>query len=156
LYLVAATTTQAQAWDDRLPNVIAVGFGGTAGGVGVQYMRQLRSAPLALGAGLGVLGLAAHVDLTIPGLGLGSPFGGPDEAENSTYVSVGLLGVANRTSDRFGGGELIIEGGTQNWPRVGGDWFFLDAAVGIMVNVWGPPGRSSLGPSLRFQLGYAF
>jgi hypothetical protein len=139
-----------------MPNVIAVGFGGTAGGVGVHYMRQLGSAPLALGAGLGILGPAVQVDLTIPGLGLGSPFGSPDEAENNTYVSAGLLAVANRTSNRFGGGELILEGGTQKWPRVGDDWFFIDAAVGLMISVWGPPGNSSLGPSLRFQLGYAF
>jgi hypothetical protein len=156
LYLGAATTSRAQAWDDRLPNVVSVGFGGAAGGLGARYLRSLNSIPLALGAGLGVLGPAAHVDLTIPGLGFGSPFGGSDEAEANAYVGAGLLVVANRASNHFGGGELLLEGGTQTWPRVGGDWFFIDAALGVMLRVWGPSDSWSVGPSLRFQLGYAF
>jgi hypothetical protein len=133
-----------------------VGFGGTAGGLGAHYLRQLNSVPLALGAGLGVLGPAAHVDLTIPGLRFGSPIGDSDESEVNPYISVGLLVVANRVSDRFGGGELLVEGGTQIWPRVGGDWFFLDGALGLMFRAWGHAASWSLGPSLRFQLGYAF
>jgi hypothetical protein len=156
LSLGAVSTTQAQAWDDRLPNVIAVGFGGTAGGLGVHYLRQLNSVPLALGAGLGVLGPAAHVDFTIPGLRFGSPIDDSDESEVNPYISVGLLVVANRVSDQFGGGELLLEGGTQIWPRVGGDWFFLDGSLGVMFRVWGHAASWSVGPSLRFQLGYAF
>jgi hypothetical protein len=141
-----------------MPNVVAVGFGGTAGGLGARYLRQLPSVPLAVGAGLGILGPAVHVDLTIPGLEFGSPFGGSEEegAEASPYIGVGLLIVANRTTNYYGGGELLLEGGTQIWPRVGGDWFFLDGALGLMIRAWGPSDSWSLGPSLRFQLGYAF
>jgi hypothetical protein len=156
LYLGAATTGSAQAWDDRKPNVISVGVGGNAGGAGVHYMRQLGSVPLALGAGLGVLGPAAHVDLTIPGFEFGSSSGEADDTKASGYFGVGLLVVANRASTHFGGGELLLEGGTQWWPRVGGDWFFLDGALGVMVRVWGPSDSWAFGPSVRFQLGYAF
>jgi hypothetical protein len=156
-YLGATSTTHAQAWDDRMPNVIAVGFGGTAGGVGARYLRQLNSIPLAVGAGLGVLGPAFHVDLTIPGLEFGSSFGDSEEAADANgYFGVGLLVVANRTNSHFGGGELLLEGGTQIWPRVGGDWFFLDGGLGVMIRVWGTSDNWKFGPSVRLQVGYAF
>ncbi len=146
----------AQAWDDRVPNVVAAGFGGSAGGLGARYLRQLGSVPLALGAGLGVLGPAVHVDLTLPGLEFRPLLGASEEAEARAYVGFGLLVVANRVTDSFRGGELILEGGTQTWPRAGGDRFFTDMAVGIMIRAWGPTSSSALGPSLRAQVGYAF
>ena len=138
-----------------MPNIVAVGFGGSAGGFGARYLRQLPSVPLAVGAGLGVLGPAAHIDLTLPGLALGSPFG-DSNAEARTYLGVGLLVVANRASGDFGGGQLMLEGGTQTWPRLGDDRFFTDTALGIMLRAWGPTDTWSLGPSLRAQVGYAF
>lgn len=156
LFLGTAATTHAQAWDDRVPNIIAVGFGGSAGGLGARYLRQLPSVPLAVGAGLGVLGPAAHIDLTLPSLTFRPPFGGSDETEARAYVGVGLLVVANRASSHFGGGELLLEGGTQTWPRAGADRFFTDFALGVMLRAWGPTDSWSLGPSLRAQVGYAF
>ena len=156
LCLGAATAARAQAWDDRLPNVVAAGFGGSAGGLGASYLRQLSAFPLAVGAGLGVLGPAVHADLTLPGLEFHPPFGGSDEANARAYLGVGLLVVANRTSDYFGGGELLLEGGTQTWPRAGDDRFFSDAALGVMIRAWGPSNSWSVGPSLRLQFGYAF
>jgi hypothetical protein len=139
-----------------MPNIVAIGFGGSAGGLGAHYLRQLPSVPLALGAGVGVLGPAAHIDFTLPGLAFGSPFGGSDEAEARAYVGLGLLIVANRVSNQFGGGELLLEGGTQTWPRIGGDRFFTDMALGVMLRAWGPARTTSIGPSLRAQVGYAF
>ncbi|HZB28496.1 MAG TPA: hypothetical protein VE282_08020, partial [Gemmatimonadales bacterium] len=64
--------------------------------------------------------------------------------------------VTNRASHHYRGGELVLEGGTQTWPRVGGDRFFTDFALGIMVHAWGPDQTWSMGPSLRAQVGYAF
>jgi hypothetical protein len=146
----------AQAWDDRLPNIVAVGFGGSAGGLGAHYLRQLPSIPLAVGAGLGVLGPAAHIDLTLPGLAFRPPFGASEEDGARAYCSLGLLVVANRASADLGGGQLILEGGTQTWPRVGEDRFFSDVALGVMLRAWGPTDTWSVGPSLRAQFGYAF
>ncbi len=156
LCLGTVAPIHAQAWDDRVPNVVAIGFGGSAGGLGARYLRQLASVPLALGVGLGVLGPAAHVDLTFPGLEFRPLLGATDEADARAYFSVGILVVASRVSNSFGGGELILEGGTQTWPRTGGDRFFTDVALGIMIRAWGPTNSLSLGPSLRAQLGYAF
>jgi hypothetical protein len=159
LLLCLGTTVpiHAQAWDDRVPNIVAIGFGGSAGGLGARYLRQLGSVPLALGAGLGVLGPAVHVDLTLPGLEFRPLLGAGEEADDArAYFGVGLLVVANRVTNSLGGGELILEAGTQTWPRAGGDRFFTDMALGIMIRAWGPTNSSSLGPSLRAQVGYAF
>jgi hypothetical protein len=156
LCLCAGDSLHAQAWDDRLPNVVTIGFGGSNGGVGARYVRQFASVPVAVGAGFGVLGPAAHVDLTIRGLAHRPLFGSPDENEGRAYVGLGLLVVTNRASHHYRGGELVLEGGTQTWPRVGGDRFFTDFALGIMVHAWGPNDGSSIGPSLRAQVGYAF
>jgi hypothetical protein len=156
LCLWAGDSLHAQAWDDRLPNVVTIGFGGSNGGVGARYVRQFASVPVAVGAGLGVLGPAAHVDLTIPGLSHRPLFGASEEAEGRAYVGLGLLVVTNRASHHYRGGELVLEGGTQTWPRVGGDRFFTDFALGIMMRAWGPDDGRSLGPSLRAQVGYAF
>jgi hypothetical protein len=135
---------------------VAVGFGGSAGGLGARYLRQLGSVPLAFGAGLGVLGPAAHLDLTLPGLEFRPLLGASEGADARAYIGVGVLVVANRVSSSFGGGELILEAGTQTWPRAGDDRFFTDMALGIMIRAWGPTNRTSLGPSLRAQVGYAF
>ena len=156
LYLGAAGPALAQAWDDRLPNVVTVGFGSSAGGLGISYLRQLPSVPLAIGAGLGLLGPAAHLDLTLPGVSTPSPFGGSDEAEGRAYLSVGLLVITRRDSQSYGTGDLFLEGGTQIWPQVGGDRFFTDLALGISIRALGTGNNSSVGPSLRAQVGYAF
>jgi hypothetical protein len=135
---------------------VTAGFGGSAGGIGVSYRRQLPSIPLALGAGVGVLGPSAHVDFTIPGLETRPLFGGDDGARASTYLSVGVLVITRRDSQSYGTGDLFLEGGTQVWPQVGGDRFFTDFALGISVRAWGTADNSSIGPSLRAQVGYAF
>jgi hypothetical protein len=135
---------------------VTAGFGGSAGGLGVSYLRQLPSVPLAVGAGLGVLGAAAHIDVTLPGVSTPSPFGGSDEAEGRAYFGVGLLVITSRDSHSYGTGDLLLEGGTQIWPQVGGDRFFTDFALGISVRAWGTSDNSSIGPSLRAQAGYAF
>jgi hypothetical protein len=156
LYLGAAGSAQAQAWDDRLPNVVTVGFGSSAGGVGISYLRQLPSVPLAVGAGFGVLGPSAHIDVTLPGISTPSPFGDLEEAEGRAYVGVGILVITRRDSQSYGTGDLFLEGGTQVWPQGGGGRFFTDLALGVSIRAWGTAANSSIGPSFRAQVGYAF
>jgi hypothetical protein len=144
-----------QAWDDRAPNVIAAGFGANAGGLGVSYRRQLPTVPIALGAGVGVIGPAVHVDLTLPRLRFAPPFASSSPTDARAYIGLGALTYVNDATSRRGAGDVFIEVGAQTWPAAG-DRFFTDFALGVMVHAWGSRGSSDVGPSLRAQIGYAF
>ena len=85
-----------------------------------------------------------------------SPFGGSDQAEGRAYFGVGVLAITRRDSQSYGTTDVFLEGGTQSWPQVDGDRFFTDFALGISIRAWGTSDNSSIGPSLRAQVGYAF
>lgn len=126
--------------------VLALGAGPTAGIIGGEVLWRAERQPVGISIGGGRAGMGMR------GLVYIAPAMSPPGARVASYVSLGYLATPWRSGNIDAVGAATEEGGVQLWPQ-NRRGYFADLAAGLVAPHGGTWGGSTLGLSVRLQLG---